>query len=93
MTRDDAIVAHIHQKTLFNQRTLAGAIDEIPFLFCLNDNDEISKSIRIPKNHQSPRLDGLTADMFEVSSQVIVDKLNFYSISIKWTVPECSQGR
>ena len=85
---DDIDVAESFNETFVSiSKTLAASIDNVPFtthgmktnekslFFYPADGTEISRIIKNLKNHKSPGLDGLTAEILKVSHDVIVEKL------------------
>ena len=85
---DDIDVAEsFNEKFVSISKTLAASIDNVPFtthgiktnektlFFYPADGTEISRIIKNLKNHKSPGLDGLTAEILKVSHDVIVEKL------------------
>ena len=86
---DDVDVAESFNKNFVSiSKILAASIDNIPFtthgiktnekslFFYPADGTEISRIITNLKNHKSPGLDGLTAEILKKSHDVIVEKLS-----------------
>ena len=86
ITDDNDVAESFNEKFVSISESLAASIDNVPFtthgiktneksLFFPADGTEISRIIKNPKNHKSPGLDGLTAEILKVSHDVIIEKL------------------
>ena len=87
ITDDIDVAESFNEKFVSISKTLAASIDNVPFtthgiktdekslFFYPADGTEISRIIKNLKNHKSPGLDGLTAEILKVSHDVIVEKL------------------
>ena len=87
ITDDIDVAESFNEKFVSISKTLAASIDNVPFtthgiktnekslFFNPADGTEISRIIKNLKNHKSPGLDGLTAEILKVSHDVLVEKL------------------